>query len=81
MGRLRLQAAVLALVACAHAQYQDERAPRYIASEPKAPPTTPVPILKQINSKPPTSPGFQYRSVFLDHLNLLGDELQDAYVD
>ncbi|KAF9796537.1 hypothetical protein SFRURICE_006096 [Spodoptera frugiperda] len=41
--------AVLALVACAHAQYQDERAPRYIASEPKAPPTTPVPILKQIN--------------------------------
>ncbi|CAH1646414.1 unnamed protein product [Spodoptera littoralis] len=41
--------AVLALVACAHAQYQDERSPRYIASEPKSPPTTPVPILKQIN--------------------------------
>uniref|UniRef100_A0A2A4J7H2 Cuticular protein n=1 Tax=Heliothis virescens TaxID=7102 RepID=A0A2A4J7H2_HELVI len=41
--------AVLALVACAHAQYQDERAPRYIASEPKAPASTPVPILKQIN--------------------------------
>ncbi|CAG9785855.1 unnamed protein product [Diatraea saccharalis] len=33
---------------CAHAQYQEERAPRYIASEPKVT-STPVPILKQIN--------------------------------
>ncbi|XP_073949914.1 uncharacterized protein [Choristoneura fumiferana] len=34
--------------AYAAAQYADERAPRYIASEPKVAPT-PVPILKQIN--------------------------------
>ncbi|XP_028168842.1 altered inheritance of mitochondria protein 3-like isoform X2 [Ostrinia furnacalis] len=39
---------VLCLVACACAQYQEERAPRYIASESKNP-STPVPILKQIN--------------------------------
>ncbi|XP_045447231.1 nematocyst expressed protein 4-like [Melitaea cinxia] len=40
--------AILALCACAHAQYAEERAPRYIASEPKVA-STPVPILKQIN--------------------------------
>ncbi|XP_050347329.1 uncharacterized protein LOC126771475 [Nymphalis io] len=40
--------AILAICACAHAQYAEERAPRYIASEPKVAPT-PVPILKQIN--------------------------------
>ncbi|KAL0831630.1 hypothetical protein ABMA28_002404 [Loxostege sticticalis] len=39
---------VLSLVACACAQYQEERSPRYIASEPKTP-VTPVAILKQIN--------------------------------
>ncbi|XP_063823068.1 activating signal cointegrator 1 complex subunit 2 homolog [Ostrinia nubilalis] len=39
---------VLCLVACACAQYQEERSPRYIASESKNP-STPVPILKQIN--------------------------------
>ncbi|XP_072938918.1 uncharacterized protein [Epargyreus clarus] len=39
---------ILALCACAHAQYAEERAPRYIASEPKVT-STPVPILKQIN--------------------------------
>ncbi|KAG6451952.1 hypothetical protein O3G_MSEX007382 [Manduca sexta] len=40
---------VLAVAAtCALAQYAEERAPRYIASETKAA-TTPVPILKQIN--------------------------------
>ncbi|CAH2991030.1 unnamed protein product, partial [Chilo suppressalis] len=40
---------VLSLVcACACAQYAEERAPRYIASEPKVT-STPVPILKQIN--------------------------------
>ncbi|CAH0581643.1 unnamed protein product [Chrysodeixis includens] len=41
--------AVLALVACAQAQYAEERAPRYIASEPKQTPPPPVAILKQIN--------------------------------
>ncbi|KAJ0175859.1 hypothetical protein K1T71_009018 [Dendrolimus kikuchii] len=40
--------AVLAVLACAHAQYAEERAPRYIASESKVT-STPVPILKQIN--------------------------------
>ncbi|CAH2108677.1 unnamed protein product [Euphydryas editha] len=40
--------AILALCACAHAQYAEERAPRYIASEPKTAPP-PVAILKQIN--------------------------------
>ncbi|XP_075974456.1 cuticular protein 97Ea [Anticarsia gemmatalis] len=40
--------ALLALVACAHAQDYEDRAPRYIASESKVQPT-PVPILKQIN--------------------------------
>ncbi|XP_063530484.1 uncharacterized protein LOC134741578 [Cydia strobilella] len=40
---------MLALCACAaSAQFADERAPRYIASEPKQT-STPVPILKQIN--------------------------------
>ncbi|CAH2077152.1 unnamed protein product, partial [Iphiclides podalirius] len=39
---------LLALCACALAQYPEDRAPRYIASEPKVAPT-PVPILKQIN--------------------------------
>ncbi|KAJ8721176.1 hypothetical protein PYW07_001951 [Mythimna separata] len=43
--------AVLALVACAQvqAQYSEERAPRYIASEPKQAAPPPVAILKQIN--------------------------------
>ncbi|VVD03329.1 uncharacterized protein LOC126968038 [Leptidea sinapis] len=40
---------ILAIVACAHAQYSEERAPRYIASEPKETPAPPVAILKQIN--------------------------------
>ncbi|CAK1600581.1 unnamed protein product [Parnassius mnemosyne] len=38
----------MALCACAHAQYAEERAPRYIATEPKVA-TPPVAILKQIN--------------------------------
>ncbi|XP_039751557.1 protein TsetseEP-like [Pararge aegeria] len=41
--------AILALCACAHAQYQEERAPRYIPSEPKSTYAPPVAILKQIN--------------------------------
>lgn len=42
---------VLGFVACASAQYAEERAPRYIASssEPKNTPAPPVAILKQIN--------------------------------
>ncbi|CAH0714634.1 unnamed protein product, partial [Brenthis ino] len=40
--------AILAVCACAHAQYAEERSPRYIATEPKVAPT-PVAILKQIN--------------------------------
>ncbi|XP_047507261.1 DNA translocase FtsK-like [Pieris napi] len=40
---------ILALCACAQAQYAEERAPRYIASESKTEPPPPVAILKQIN--------------------------------
>ncbi|CAK1540792.1 unnamed protein product [Leptosia nina] len=40
---------ILALCACAHAQYAEERAPRYIATESKTAPPPPVAILKQIN--------------------------------
>ncbi|NP_001166703.1 cuticular protein RR-1 motif 54 precursor [Bombyx mori] len=40
--------AFLGLIACAVAQYNEDRAPRYIATEPKEV-STPVPILKQIN--------------------------------
>ncbi|XP_022119322.2 vegetative cell wall protein gp1-like [Pieris rapae] len=40
---------ILALCACAQAQYAEERAPRYIASESKTDPPPPVAILKQIN--------------------------------
>ncbi|XP_038214649.1 skin secretory protein xP2-like, partial [Zerene cesonia] len=40
---------ILAICACANAQYAEERAPRYIATESKTAPPPPVAILKQIN--------------------------------
>ncbi|KAL4719606.1 hypothetical protein ACJJTC_016658, partial [Scirpophaga incertulas] len=43
-----LQVVLSVACACASAQYAEERAPRYIASDSK-PTSTPVPILKQIN--------------------------------
>ncbi|XP_041984451.1 extensin-like [Aricia agestis] len=43
-----LRLVILTVCAAAQAQYAEERAPRYIASESKVAPT-PVPILKQIN--------------------------------